>query len=141
MNSFDFFFVFLLPPSSLPTLFSPQVLGLGQPYSGHETKLRNYHQWLGSGAVPGGALVALVDAYDILLSPAFSEIPWRFTHFFQHPIVFAGERSLWPDDALEPLYAPPPGTTPPAVPRNLRVSKLLSPRSVSPWQRGVTCDF
>jgi len=122
------------------------VLGLGQRYEGHETKLRLYDEFLSSskqststsdgvrgegGAQPqptrgggGGGrgdgglaigahdVVMLVDAYDVLLSPSAAEVAVRFKSLFpDHPIVFAAERTLWPDAALEPAYPHPPTTT------------------------------
>lgn len=84
-----------------------QVLGLGQKYEGHETKLRLYDQFLSSPHVSPMDLVLLVDAYDVLLSPAIKDLPRKFEKF-NRPIVLAAEHTLWPDSALEESYPSSP---------------------------------
>jgi hypothetical protein len=137
-----------------------EVLGLGEKYEGHETKLRLYDEFLSREAssplatlsssssssssslfegVSPWDVVALVDAYDVLLSPSVKHLADRFRRGFtnhhyeyngdgdsdgdtdadddggedsdkvdeelaSHAIVFAAERSLWPDDALKLAY-------------------------------------
>ena len=90
---------------------------MGQEYHGHETKLRLYDDWLRDlrTHMPRDTVVAFVDGYDVLLSAAAKDLARRYTdpeHGFSHPIVFAAERSLWPDLGFRPLYPPPPHTTP-----------------------------
>ena len=53
--------------------------------------------------------MCLVDAYDVLLSPAAAELGERFLALEKEtgkPVLFAAERTLWPDAALEALYPP-----------------------------------
>lgn len=88
-----------------------RVLGLGQRYEGHETKLRLYLEFLADAAALGpDDLVVLLDAYDVLLTPAAATIGDRFRAIEAgpggRPILFAAERSLWPDAAAESLYPP-----------------------------------
>jgi TolA-binding protein len=53
--------------------------------------------------------VCLVDAYDVLLSPAAAELGERFLALEEETgksVLFAAERTLWPDAALGALYPP-----------------------------------
>ena len=89
------------------------VLGARDPYHGHETKLRLYHDWVQNLEVPDEALVVLIDAYDVLLGASAGSIGERFRAVYpKHGVVFAAERSLWPDAALEPAYPLPPTIDP-----------------------------
>lgn len=58
-------------------------------------------------------MVCLVDAYDVLALPAAGELTERFERAGK-PLLFAAERSLWPDEALQALYPDAPAEAAPA---------------------------
>ena len=79
------------------------VLGLGQPYFGHETKLRLFKAWLDQQ--PESSMALLVDAYDVVLWPALSEFPKRFDdHFSNFDVVLGADATCYPDLALATFY-------------------------------------
>lgn len=80
------------------------VLGLGADYTGHETKLRFYHDWLKSRAeIAPASLVLLVDAYDIVIWPSIQEFRSRFLSF-EADIVFGADPTCFPDLAVAQFY-------------------------------------
>jgi tetratricopeptide (TPR) repeat protein len=78
-----------------------EVLGMGSSYSGHEEKLRLWHDFV-AGMEPD-ALVLFVDGYDVLLWPAMRELEARFLGM-DADIVFGGDAHCYPDEALATLY-------------------------------------
>lgn len=78
-----------------------EVLGMDSSYSGHEEKLRLWHDFV-AGLAPD-ALVLFVDGYDVLLWPAISELEARFLGT-DADVVFGGDAHCYPDEALATLY-------------------------------------
>lgn len=87
--------------SAASSTFSLVVLGLGAEYTGHETKLKFYFDWLHT--VAPSALVLLVDAYDVLIWPSVENFVSRFESFHAD-VVFGADASPYPDLAIENFY-------------------------------------
>jgi hypothetical protein len=69
---------------------APQVLGMGQPWTGFTT----YIQWLTDAlaALPPGDLVVITDSYDLVLQRSPTDAVAAYRAHFTKPIVIGAER-------------------------------------------------
>ena len=89
--------------------FAPlAVLGLGQPWRGLGSKITLVEAFLDAECA-NDDLVMLVDAFDVLLTPAAAELRARFAALAGgRALAFGAERKCSPDKAARDAY--PPGT-------------------------------
>jgi len=72
------------------------VIGLGEVYLDYRDKIVSYYNALNDADWSDDDIVMLLDAYDVIMLPESLEFPWRLSHS-SHPIMFCGERGIYPD--------------------------------------------
>ncbi|KAJ1454186.1 hypothetical protein M885DRAFT_522368 [Pelagophyceae sp. CCMP2097] len=81
-----------------------EILHVQGQYSGHELKMKHVHDWLlPLAASEPGAVVVMVDAYDVVLWPAAADMRRRFADM-DADVVFGGDATCYPDLGLGPWY-------------------------------------